>query len=203
MVTKVEGLADKDLEMKDILVMEVCLSYLLADESDKVPRDAAAELKEKVETLKERTVNAIEEEELIRHRAEMKAEKEGAISNIEEGACVAHEEIKEVKEGRAERKERKKEKKERKKERKLIEEDAIVKECKLWYIHVNSSRLLTDSEFFWHTQVEEGVLAGHNVPRDEDLLFWKEQIWEGILKRHNVPDEVIIETDFDSDEAQE
>ena len=80
-----------------------------------------------------------------------------------------------------------------------------MKKCKLWYIQVNSSRLLTDSEFFWHTQVEEGVLAGHNVPRDddEDLLFWKEQILGGVLKRHNVPDGVIIESDFDSEDAQE
>ena len=88
-------------------------------------------------------------------------------------------------------------------QRKLIEEDEIMKKCKLWYIQVNSSRLLTDSEFFWHTQVEEGVLAGHNVPRDEDSLFWREQILEGVLRRHNVPDGVIFEEDFDSDEAQE
>ena len=75
--------------------------------------------------------------------------------------------------------------------------------CKLWYIQVNSSRLLTGSEFFWHTQVEECVLAGHNVPMDDDLRFWKEQILEGVLKRNNVPDGVIIESDFDSEEAQE
>ena len=90
---------------------------------------------------------------------------------------------------------------ERQKERKLIEEDARMKKCKLLGIQVNSSRLLADSESFWHTQVEEGVLAGHNVPMDEDALFWKEQVLEGVLRIHNVPAGVIIESD--SEEAQE
>ena len=38
---------------------------------------------------------------------------------------------------------------------------------------------------------------------DEDALFWKEQVLEGVLRIHNVPAGVIIESDFDSEEAQE
>ena len=71
---------------------------------------------------------------------------------------------------------------------------------KISFIQANTGRLLTSSEFFWHTQVDEGVLAGHNVP---DLEFWKQQLLEGCLKRDNVPEWVTIDSEFDSEEAQE
>ena len=74
---------------------------------------------------------------------------------------------------------------------------------KISFIQANTGRLLTSSEFFWHTQVEEGVLAGHNVPSDDDVFFWTDQMLEGVLKKHNMPDGLIIDSDFDSEDAQE